>query len=108
MIWDTTFYKKEKLKTLLNKKGIRGDVKEKTMKPKAMFVGIILSLIFVFISYAHQDDFLVLKGPYLGQKPPGMMPELFAPGFVSTESHREYSCTFIPDGKEFHFGRSRY
>ena len=24
-------------------------------------------------------DFPVLKGPYLGQKPPGMTPEIFAP-----------------------------
>jgi len=27
-----------------------------------------------------------LKGPYLGQKPPGLSPELFAPGIISTDS----------------------
>ncbi len=51
------------------------------------------------------DDFPVLKGPYLGQKPPGMTPEIFAPGIVSTEEYREFSGTFTPDGKEYYFFR---
>jgi Tol biopolymer transport system component len=46
----------------------------------------------------------LLKGPYLGQKPPGITPEVFAPGFVSTPAH-EFSCSFTPDGKEFYFAR---
>jgi hypothetical protein len=45
-----------------------------------------------------------LKGPYLGQKPPGTKPEVFAPGFVSTPAH-EFSCSFTPDGTEFYFAR---
>jgi Tol biopolymer transport system component len=45
-----------------------------------------------------------LKGPYLGQKPPGTTPAVFAPGFVSTSAH-EFSCSFTPDGKEFYFAR---
>lgn len=44
------------------------------------------------------------KGPYLGQKPPGTTPAVFAPGFVSTEAH-EFSCSFTPDGTEFYFAR---
>jgi hypothetical protein len=48
--------------------------------------------------------FPALKGPYLGQKLPGMTPEVFAPGIVSTAAH-EFSCTFTPDGKEFFFAR---
>jgi len=50
-------------------------------------------------------DFLVLKGSYLGQKKPGMIPELFAPGIVSTGAS-EYSAAFTPDGKEFYFALS--
>jgi hypothetical protein len=42
------------------------------MKPKAIFIGIILPLLFVLIGHAQQDDFPVLKGLYLGQKPPRM------------------------------------
>ncbi len=44
------------------------------------------------------------KGPYLGQKPPGTAPEVFAPGFISTDAH-EFSCSFTPDGKELYFAR---
>jgi hypothetical protein len=49
-------------------------------------------------------EFPKLSGPYLGQKPPGMAPEVFAPGIVSTAAH-EFSCSFTPDGKEFYFTR---
>jgi len=54
---------------------------------------------------AQQTDFPRLTGPYLGQKPPGMTPEVFAPGIVSTVNHREFSGTFSPDGKEYYFFR---
>lgn len=48
-------------------------------------------------------DFPVLSGPYLGQEPPGMVPELFAPGVVSTAG-AEWSSSFTPDGMTFAFG----
>lgn len=51
-----------------------------------------------------QDDFPILEGPYLGQKPPGSTPEAFAPGIVTTE-HFEYSGVFTPDLKEFYLIR---
>jgi Tol biopolymer transport system component len=43
-----------------------------------------------------------LKGPYLGQKPPGMEPELFAPGIISTNI-TEWTLTFMPDGLEAYY-----
>lgn len=46
-----------------------------------------------------------LKGPYLGQDPPGIEPKVFAPGIVSTRGGFEFSCTFSPDCKEFYFTR---
>ncbi|MBN1272895.1 MAG: MBL fold metallo-hydrolase [Candidatus Aminicenantes bacterium] len=46
-----------------------------------------------------------LEGPYLGQKPPGLKMEKFAPGIVSTKGGHEFSCTFSADGKEFYFNR---
>ncbi|MCP4415991.1 MAG: hypothetical protein GY805_05170 [Chloroflexi bacterium] len=42
---------------------------------------------------------------YLGQAPPEDTPEIFAPGFVSTDEGSEYSSTFSPDGTEFYFTR---
>ena len=75
------------------------------MKPKTIFFGILLSIIFAFMSCAQHGDFTILKGPYLGQKPPGMTPEVFAPGIVSIEEGKEYKITFSPDLQEIFFTR---
>ncbi len=53
---------------------------------------------------AKKDDFPVLTGPYLGQKPPRMTPEKFALGIVTTEIG-ETCPAFSPDGKRFIFMR---
>jgi hypothetical protein len=34
-----------------------------------------------------------------------VVPEVFAPGIVSTRGGHEFSCTFSPDGREFYFNR---
>jgi len=53
-----------------------------------------------------KNTFPLLTGPYLGQKPSGTTPEVFAPGIVSTNNHVEMGCAWTPDGKELYFGRS--
>ena len=45
-----------------------------------------------------------LAGPYLGQAPPGPVPQIFAPGIVSTPAN-EHGCTFSPHGTELYFTR---
>lgn len=47
----------------------------------------------------NEFNFPELKGPYLGQKPPGMTPEIFAPYIISTGLN-EGVCTFMPDNNE--------
>jgi WD40-like Beta Propeller Repeat len=47
-----------------------------------------------------KTDNAILENPYLGQKPPGMTPELFAPGIVSTELNEDWGPIFSPDGNE--------
>ena len=54
---------------------------------------------------SENNDFPVLKGPYIGQEFPGTTPEIFAPGVISTPAH-EFSCCFSPDGTEFYFTRN--
>jgi Tol biopolymer transport system component len=49
--------------------------------------------------------FPVLKGKYIGQRAPGIVPEIFAPGIISTDG-AELAGTFSPDGNEFYFTRS--
>jgi hypothetical protein len=43
-----------------------------------------------------------INGPYLGQKPPGMTAEIFAPDIVST-GHGEFCSVFSPEGDEFYW-----
>ncbi|MBU1013893.1 MAG: hypothetical protein KKG99_12895 [Bacteroidetes bacterium] len=70
---------------------------------------IILLLVIAFLSIVskgqtNQNDFPILKGPYLGQKPPGMTPELFAPGVISRSDYFEHSAAiFTPDGNEVYW-----
>jgi len=45
-----------------------------------------------------------IDNSYLGQNPPGLIPEMFAPGIVSTENW-EMGGVFTPDLKEFYFIR---
>ncbi|MFC6978022.1 hypothetical protein [Microbulbifer taiwanensis] len=49
-----------------------------------------------------QEEFPILKGPYMGQKPPGMVAEPFAPGVISKEGW-ELEGVFAPGMKEFYF-----
>jgi ankyrin repeat protein len=47
--------------------------------------------------------FPALKGDYLGQKPPGATPELFAPGIVSSIWGLHSTAVFSPDGNEVYW-----
>lgn len=70
---------------------------------RIMLIGPCL-LLATFLTCFQQSAGQSLKGPYLGQTPPGSIPAKFAPNFISTASH-EFSCSFTPDGKEFYFTR---
>jgi ketosteroid isomerase-like protein len=48
-------------------------------------------------------SFAAYDGPYLGQRPPGAAPELFAPGLVCT-GMSERDVAISPDGREIYFG----
>lgn len=65
---------------------------------------ILLQLLVAICIHAQQSDFAKLTGPYLGQKPPGLMPEIFAPGIISTDAS-EGSSGFAHDGTVFIFQR---
>ncbi len=44
-----------------------------------------------------------LRGPYLGQQPPGREAQVFAPGLISVEGRYEYAVGFSPDGMQLLF-----
>ncbi len=69
---------------------------------KNKFTVLFLSL--MIIPFSIQDrysDFPVLKGPYLGQNPPCLKPEVFAAEVFKEETHS--TPVFSPDGKEVYW-----
>lgn len=75
------------------------------MKIRIVRTIIVISLIFIQSCSSDRIEgnrFPELTGEYLGQKPPGDSPELFAPGIISTRE-AERDAAFSPDGKEFYY-----
>jgi hypothetical protein len=72
---------------------------------KKLFYIVFLILITTTIITPQQKDFPKLTGPYLGQKPPGKTPEIFAPGIISTE-RKEFMYGFFNSGTLFFFESS--
>jgi len=67
-----------------------------------IFFGMTLLILAFLTAYTQQgeqidNDFTTLKGPYLGQRPPGMTPEIFAPGIISTAQKYELNSVFSPE-----------
>lgn len=79
------------------------------MTEKTSAILIAVAIIVIFVDCApqnpvelNQDGFPILRGPYLGQKAPGLTPEIFAPGIVSI-GFGEGMCNFSPDGNEIYY-----
>jgi hypothetical protein len=79
-----------------------------SMKKSSIFRTVSACLVFLTlfacVETNQKADFPVLSGPYLGQKPPGMMAEIFAPGIISTDA-REVMYGFFSSRKGG-FGKS--
>ena len=76
------------------------------MKRICISITLLLSVFIMSSNSYSQDEFPVLEERYLGQKPPGLIPEFFAPGIVSTQEHSETEVLFLPDMRELSFTRS--
>lgn len=64
---------------------------------------IIGLLLITTLSIGAQQSYIQeLKGPYLGQKPPGIIPVVSAPGIISFGFH-ELRITFSPEADEAFF-----
>tara|TARA_R110002073_G_scaffold128999_3_gene275113 strand:- start:74468 stop:75403 length:936 start_codon:yes stop_codon:yes gene_type:complete len=52
---------------------------------------------------AKGNDSPTIESPYFGQKPPGLIPEIFAPGIISISGRSEMGVSFSPDLNEMYF-----
>lgn len=69
---------------------------------KIFRVFFILTVLF-FIHLNGGDQWPELKGPYMGQNPPGTEPEIFLPGILSNKKVGAFCTVFSLDGAEFYF-----
>jgi hypothetical protein len=70
---------------------------------KLILINFFLLLTTLTIN-AQNEKFSKYTGPYLGQKPPGLTPNIFAPGIISRPDYFEHSAAiFTPDGKEVYW-----
>lgn len=70
------------------------------------FIILLLTGLAINSKSYSQDEFPVLEGPLMGQKPPGKVAEPFAPGIIS-KSGWELEGVFAPGMKEFYFTTKR-
>jgi hypothetical protein len=72
------------------------------MNRKVVFIGAGLLVFLISSGHPQQETFPVLRGPYLGQEPPGRTPELFAPEVFNPTQFAWYHSVivFSPDGRE--------
>ena len=76
------------------------------MKDFSSTIGLLLVCLATGCTSPSQTDSSDIKAPYLGQKPPSLKAELFAPGIVST-NELEIEGVFAPNMKEFYHVRQR-
>jgi len=77
------------------------------MKYICMPIILLFSILTISSKSYSLDEFPVLKGPYLGQKLPGSIAEVFAPGIVSINGRYEHGISFSPDLTEIYFSANK-
>ncbi len=73
------------------------------MKTRINLIALLLIVGNILAAQQTATEFPKLTGPYLGQKPPGMTPEIFAPGIVSTNGFEHSKIAFNKDGSAFYW-----
>ena len=53
------------------------------------------------------DDFSTKESFYFEQKPPGLIPEIFAQGIISIDGRYEHGISFSPDLSEIYFSANK-
>ena len=77
------------------------------MKKTSFILLLVSSLFLSFCTSKKQNkkdsDTSITEETYLGQKPPGLTPKIFAPGIISIKGRGENGISFSPDLDEMYF-----
>jgi Tol biopolymer transport system component len=77
------------------------------MKKATFILLLVCSLFLSFCTTKKQNkkdsDAPTTEETYLGQKPPGLTPKIFAPGIISINGRSEHGISFSPDLSEVYF-----
>ncbi|KGJ92302.1 TolB family protein [Thalassotalea sp. ND16A] len=75
------------------------------MKRVSTAIVLLFSVLAMSNTSYSLDDIPIPDGPYLGQTPPGAIPEVFAPGIVNREESTDLEGMFGSDMNTFYFVR---
>ncbi len=70
------------------------------MNKSAIKFSLLLTIVFAIACKRETDDAL----KYIQQEPPSLIPEIFAPDFISKTNEHEFGSVFSKDGTEFYYG----
>ena len=74
-------------------------MKEASHAVFARTTALFLGMFILAAAHANAGEAPTLTGPYLGQEPPGLEAEVFAPDLVSQLGRYEYAVSFAPGGE---------
>ncbi len=78
-------------------------LKKHIIKFSALVLVLLLSACKTEKSDTKESDSSAQESSYFGQKPPGLIPEIFAPGSVSVDGRFEGTVSFSPELTELYF-----
>jgi len=76
------------------------------MNKKKIAWNVLLLVVTLYTLNAQEYKGIMPTGPYLGQEPPGDIPQIFAPEIVSTSMYNHSSISISPDGNEIYWAMS--
>ena len=79
----------------------------KTAKLLIVICAISLNTVYAQENSVNDPDFPPVENRYFGQKPPGLIPEVFAPAIVSINGRTAHSISFSPDLGEAYFSATK-
>lgn len=81
------------------------------MKKAHLTLTLVFTLLLTACNTKKNDskdsDFLVIENPYFGEKLPGLIPKIFAPGVISINGRYEHGISFSPKLDEIYFSANK-